>query len=233
MGNRRVTFFETPGHTPGSICLHDENTNYLFVCDCGANGGILLNLPMSLSAETALETAEKILAFVDEHGIDTIYPGHAPIGIRPDIFRKQAQGCRELMEGKASDKDLAKGEYYVDGYKFQFCDIASMGFLSEAYLDIRYETGEGYADYVQLSDLVEQGKASPEQLEVWQALQEIREQLRGVEYLTQGMEQYRDRVIGGIDFSRLYTMFQSVTDLDYWDYSPGIDVVSLEEIPQE
>ena len=123
--------------------------------------------------------------------------------------------------------------YYVDGYKFQFCDIASMGFLSEAYLDIRYETGEGYADYVQLSDLVEQGKASPEQLEVWQALQEIREQLRGMEYLTQGMEQYRDRVIGGIDFSRLYTMFQSVTDLDYWDYSPGIDVVSLEEIPQE
>lgn len=120
LGNRRVTFFETPGHTPGSICLHDENTNYLFVGDCGANGGILLNLPMSLSAETALETAEKILAFVDEHGIDTIYPGHAPIGIRPDIFRKQAQGCRELMEGKASDKDLAKGEYYVDGYKISF-----------------------------------------------------------------------------------------------------------------
>ena len=75
---------------------------------------------MSLSAETALETAESILDFVDEHKIDTIYPGHAPIGISPDIFRMQAQGCRELMEGKASDTDIEKGEYYVDGYKISF-----------------------------------------------------------------------------------------------------------------
>jgi len=37
----------------------------------------------------------------------------------------------------------------------------------------------------------------------------------------------------GDGYGGLYTMFQSVTDLDYWDYSPGIDVVSLEEIPQE
>jgi len=135
--------------------------------------------------------------------------------------------------GNLSNPFFLREPYYLDGYKFQFCALNCTGFLDELYFDIRYETGEGYADYVQLSDLVEQGKASPEQLEAWQVLQEIRATLKGSDDLMLDADKFRNREVGGIDFSRLYTMFQAMLDVDYWEYCPDYEIISFQEIPQE
>jgi|O827metagenome_2_1110793.scaffolds.fasta_scaffold04235_3 glyoxylase-like metal-dependent hydrolase (beta-lactamase superfamily II) len=120
LGNRKVSFFETPGHTPGSIVLYDESNNTLYVGDSGAKSGILLNLPKSLTVEDYLESVKKINQFIKEHNIKTIYPGHAPIGLDADIFQKYEKGCKDLVDGKVTEDVLESGTYEVDGIKISF-----------------------------------------------------------------------------------------------------------------
>lgn len=117
LGGRTVTFFETPGHTPGSICLYDESTNWLFV---GDTAGTLLNLPLSLSVETYLESVEIINAFIQEKHVTAIYPGHMPIARDPSIFLSFEQACKEIISGEISDKDMKNGEHTVDGVTINF-----------------------------------------------------------------------------------------------------------------
>lgn len=117
LGGRTITFFETPGHTPGSICLYDEGTHWLFV---GDTAGTLLNLPLSLSVETYLESVEIINAFIEENQVAAIYPGHMPIARDPSIFRSFEQACKDIISGDISDKDMEKGEHTVDGVTINF-----------------------------------------------------------------------------------------------------------------
>lgn len=120
LGSRKVSFFGTPGHTPGSIVLYDESNNTLYVGDSGAQSGILLDLPKSLTVEDYLESVKKINQFIEEHNIKTIYPGHAPIGINADIFQKYEKGCQDLVDGKVSKNILDSGTYKTDGITISF-----------------------------------------------------------------------------------------------------------------
>ena len=117
LGGRIITFFETPGHTPGSICLYDEGTHWLFV---GDTAGTLLNLPLSLSVESYLESVEVINAFIDENGVTSIYPGHMPIARDPSIFRSFEQACRDILAGDISEKEKKNGKHSVDGVTIDF-----------------------------------------------------------------------------------------------------------------
>ena len=117
LGGRVVTFFETPGHTPGSICLYDENTHWLFA---GDTAGTLLNLPMSLSVESYLESVEVINAFIDEHGVTAIYPGHPPIARDPAVFHSFEQACRDIIAGNISDNEMKNGKHTVDDVTIDF-----------------------------------------------------------------------------------------------------------------
>ncbi len=111
LGGRTVSFFEVPGHTPGSIALYDESNNMLFTGDYGCEAGLLLSLPYCLSVETAYESLQKLNRFVSSHKIDQIYPGHVSTPISADVLNDQEQTARDILDGKPTEQDQANGTY--------------------------------------------------------------------------------------------------------------------------
>lgn len=99
---------------------------------------------------------------------------------------------------------------YVDGYKFQVAFLQETGCVDELYIDVLYQTGEEYDAYVQLSDMVDDGTATQEQQEAFAKIRAIVEEIKEAEDYTSGAESYRNMVLGGIDFSRLYTFLYNI-----------------------
>ena len=58
-----------------------------------------------------------------------------------------------------------------------------MGCVDELWIDLLYQTGEGYRDYVQLSDLVASGEADAEQREAFALLGQVAERVKDSERL--------------------------------------------------
>ena len=117
LGGRIVRFFETPGHSPGSICLYDENNRFLFD---GDSAGVLLNLPLSDSVETYLESVKRINAFIASHPVDLIHSGHAPNGRDPKVYKALEKAASDIVNGKISATALEAGQYTVDGATIKF-----------------------------------------------------------------------------------------------------------------
>ena len=130
---------------------------------------------------------------------------------------------REALTGEAHEErtDLNYWEHqpvdvlvepeWTDGYRFQIGFLMSSGCVDELFIDVLYRTGEGYADYVQLSDLVEDGTASLEQREAWALIQSVVEQIKETDYFLARTDLYRDKTVSGIDFNRLLHV---MTDLN-------------------
>ena len=93
---------------------------------------------------------------------------------------------------------------FLDDYIFRVSLLWGWGFMDEVFIDVAIGNEN---DYVLLSDLVEQGKATAEQQEAYALMRQIAESLKGREFEPNyGAEAYKDTVIGTIDFSRLYDM---------------------------
>ena len=73
LGERKLTVVETPGHTPGSICLLDGEHKMFFTGD-NNNSHTWMFLRESTPLETYLRTLEKLIARSSE--FDVLYPGH-------------------------------------------------------------------------------------------------------------------------------------------------------------
>jgi hydroxyacylglutathione hydrolase len=75
LGGRTLEVMETPGHTPGGICLIDKEHKLLFSGD-NNNGLVWLFLPGCLPLSDYLVTLEKQRSRMEEY--DTLLPGHGP-----------------------------------------------------------------------------------------------------------------------------------------------------------
>ena len=106
----------------------------------------------------------------------------------------------------------------LDGYKFQIAHLSTLGCVDEIYIDVIYPTGDGYKDYVQLSDLVETGEATLEQRDAFALLQQISERIKTEDSFIAGAEDYRDKVIGGVDFSRLERFLHNLHENKWEQY---------------
>jgi glyoxylase-like metal-dependent hydrolase (beta-lactamase superfamily II) len=73
LGGRNVEVIDAKGHTPGSICLLDVNTKFLFT---GDNNNVVtwLFLKESLPLDIYLQTQKKLVSMKDKYG--KIFPGH-------------------------------------------------------------------------------------------------------------------------------------------------------------
>jgi len=108
-------------------------------------------------------------------------------------------GCEYFRE-----KDFEKG------YAFRFALLECWGFMDDAFIDIAYGSPD---NFVLLSDLVEQGTATPEQQEAYALIRQISESLKGREFEPNyGAESYKNTLIGEIDFGRLYKMMNYLMD---------------------
>ena len=105
---------------------------------------------------------------------------------------------------------LMSEQMYIDGYKFQVGYINTMGYIDVVYIDVLYETGSGYRDYIQLSDVIDSGKASEEQKEAFELMRKIASECMENESYVATADNYKDRTVAGIDFGRLYTFLYNI-----------------------
>lgn len=95
---------------------------------------------------------------------------------------------------------------YIDNYKFQIGLIGGFGRVEVILFDVLYRTGDGLTDYVQLYDLVKNGEASEEQIQLLNTLQEIERGIVENNDFQYRIDEFKDKVIDDVAFSRLYVM---------------------------
>ena len=108
------------------------------------------------------------------------------------------------------DENYYREKVFLDDYIFRVSLLWGWGFMDEVFIDAAIGNEN---EYVLLSDLVEQGKATAEQQEAYALMRQIAESLKGREFEPNyGAEVYKDTVIGTIDFGRLYDMMNYLMD---------------------
>ena len=107
---------------------------------------------------------------------------------------------------------------YIDNYKFQIGLIGGFGRVEVILFDVLYRTGDGLTDYVQLYDLVKNGEASEEQIQLLNTLQEIERGIVENNDFQYGIDEFKDKVIDDVAFSRLYVMLKNIMELNYGQY---------------
>ncbi len=73
LGSRCLRVVHSPGHSPGSICLYEEERGLLFTADAAVAGGLPLSGPEADPA-LALESLRRLL----DLGPAKFFPGHGP-----------------------------------------------------------------------------------------------------------------------------------------------------------
>mgnify|MGYP004462843515 CR=1 FL=1 len=104
LGGRKVSFIETPGHTPGSICLFDEKTKYFFVGDMACEEGVLLGFDYAASVAEYRESILKMQDYYRKHGGKAIIPSHHMVPAREDVFERYIALCDDILTGKLTGK---------------------------------------------------------------------------------------------------------------------------------
>ncbi len=102
LGGRRLEVLHVPGHTMGSIALHDNLSKNLFTGD-STPSHIWLFLPESAPVETFLKSLNKMHARKDD--INLLLAGHEPPK-QPDFLGQQIKVVEKILSGEC------KGEPY-------------------------------------------------------------------------------------------------------------------------
>ena len=119
LGERIVSFFETPGHTQGSICLYDEKTNILFSADTLCDKGVLLGFEESTGVKEYRDTLAKMAFFCKDHENSKIFPGHHDCPLSADLIEEYIVLCNKIInkeiKGVYKDTGTCGGLYVSDG----------------------------------------------------------------------------------------------------------------------
>jgi hydroxyacylglutathione hydrolase len=100
LGGKHIQVMETPGHTPGSICLLDVENKLLFSGD-NNNNLVWLFLKGCLPLSSYLKTLEKEATRLNE--FTTLYPGHNEA--MPNIFVNDQVKCvKSILDGTCTPK---------------------------------------------------------------------------------------------------------------------------------
>ncbi len=131
LGDRKVSFIETPGHTQGSICLFDEKSKYFFVGDMACEEGVLLGFDHSTSVEKYLESVRRMLDFYEANEGRAVMPSHHRMPEGKDIFERYISICEDIVAGKLAGEHQSKeadSEYCVkrDGLQVVYRSIRKM-----------------------------------------------------------------------------------------------------------
>ena len=100
LGDRWLKVIETPGHTPGGICLLDIGNKYLFSGDTN-NGLVWLWMKDALPLSRFLLTLEKQVQKIDE--FTTIFPGHGDL-LPADLIKDQVACVKAILDGTCQSK---------------------------------------------------------------------------------------------------------------------------------
>lgn len=107
---------------------------------------------------------------------------------------------------------------YLNDYKFQIGFVSDMGTVDVIYIDVLYRTGSEYNDYVQLSDMVDNGTASIEQKQAFNLIKSISDGIIRDNNLMYEHSTNKDTKIADIDFYRLYNFLCDIENGNYDKY---------------
>ncbi len=116
LGGRTVDVIETPGHTPGSVCVYDRKERLLLSGDNILARDTLLMLPDSLPLTTYLGSVGQLTAIADK--IDHIYPAHGPAPLKPAVLNEMENGVRKILNGAI--KGRPESTFLGSGLSCQF-----------------------------------------------------------------------------------------------------------------
>jgi len=109
LGNRKVTVYECPGHTAGSVAFLDENSRFLFLGDaCNCNLGLINGAPGTprfVSIEKALYYLKRLSDLRAKY--DGYFNGHydfRPVGqpLGGDVLPDAITACEQIVAGTAN-----------------------------------------------------------------------------------------------------------------------------------
>lgn len=75
LGDRQLTVMHMPGHSRGSICLHDKDRKILFSGDVVYDGSMIDWLPYSRISDY-VASCQRLMELVDRGLVEKVLPGH-------------------------------------------------------------------------------------------------------------------------------------------------------------
>lgn len=107
LGGRIVEVIETPGHTPGSICLLERERKALYTGDTVCDWGILLNLDYCLSPKEYLASVKKLMEY--KPLVASLHPGHRQCSLGTEYIDKYLACAEGILSGELAPKPIQKG----------------------------------------------------------------------------------------------------------------------------
>ncbi|XP_005061312.1 PREDICTED: metallo-beta-lactamase domain-containing protein 2, partial [Ficedula albicollis] len=101
LGDRQLTVMHMPGHSRGSICLHDKDRKILFSGDVVYDGSMIDWLPYSRISDY-VASCRRLMELVDRGLVEKVLPGHFNIFGAERLYRlasdyiSQAGVCHKI-----------------------------------------------------------------------------------------------------------------------------------------
>jgi len=114
IGNRTLTFLHTPGHSPGHLCIYEEDRGYLFTGDLLYKGTLYAFYP-STDPQQFVQSIERISQL---HKIHKIMPGHHDTVLDRRFLSKVRGACRALLA--AGEARHGTGVHAYDEFSIHF-----------------------------------------------------------------------------------------------------------------
>ena len=92
VGDRELEVIHTPGHSPGHICLYEEEKGYLFTGDLLYKGTLYAFYPST----DPVKFADSIHKLADLGHVERIFPGHHGLDISPEFLKKAELSFHKL-----------------------------------------------------------------------------------------------------------------------------------------
>ena len=115
IGDRELTIYHTPGHSPGHIAIFEHSKGYLFTGDLLYDFTPVYAFYPSTSPVDLVQSLERISQLPN---VTKVYGSHNTLGLDPSILQEVQYAVRELR-----DKGLVKhgtGIHQFKGFSVQF-----------------------------------------------------------------------------------------------------------------
>lgn len=116
LGERTIRIYHTPGHSPGSVSVIDEDSGYLFPADALNFGPIYL-----LGPEAGLEEFQATLERLSElaDGAQAIYPSHYDVPMQARDATSALRAYERVLAGEIEPhRENEIERYHVDRFEF-------------------------------------------------------------------------------------------------------------------
>jgi glyoxylase-like metal-dependent hydrolase (beta-lactamase superfamily II) len=96
LGGRKLQIIHTPGHSPGSICIYEQEKGHLFTGDTLYKGTLYMNY----ESTDPVAFAHSIHTLASLNPVAQIFPGHHEMALDATILEEADSAFTELKENK-------------------------------------------------------------------------------------------------------------------------------------